>query len=287
MGSGWHEWPLMIFTVLGQCVAGAVLVVGGALLAGKMSEEKRYRLTLSMIVLWVLMGIAFIASIMHLGSPLRAFNSLNRIGQSGLSNEIAGGSIFFAVGGFWWLISVVKKMPTALGKIWLVVTMALGIVFVWLMSRVYSTIDTVPTWYSIWTPLNFFMTMFIGGSLLGYILLRNADVRGCAPGFLPVIALLGVLVSAIAIVMQGAALPDIHSSVQQASALVPGYGVLSSWRIVLLACALALWAWPQLKGNQPAVATLSCAFVLVVVAELIGRGVFYGLHMTVGMAVAG
>ncbi|PZM26705.1 DmsC/YnfH family molybdoenzyme membrane anchor subunit [Salmonella enterica] len=21
MGSGWHEWPLMIFTVFGQCVA--------------------------------------------------------------------------------------------------------------------------------------------------------------------------------------------------------------------------------------------------------------------------
>ncbi|MCZ7221666.1 dimethyl sulfoxide reductase anchor subunit, partial [Salmonella enterica] len=23
MGSGWHEWPLMIFTVFGQCVVGA------------------------------------------------------------------------------------------------------------------------------------------------------------------------------------------------------------------------------------------------------------------------
>ncbi|WP_179135545.1 DmsC/YnfH family molybdoenzyme membrane anchor subunit, partial [Salmonella enterica] len=22
MGSGWHEWPLMIFTVFGQCVVG-------------------------------------------------------------------------------------------------------------------------------------------------------------------------------------------------------------------------------------------------------------------------
>ncbi|MDI5275679.1 dimethyl sulfoxide reductase anchor subunit, partial [Salmonella enterica subsp. enterica serovar Anatum] len=24
MGSGWHEWPLMIFTVFGQCVVGAL-----------------------------------------------------------------------------------------------------------------------------------------------------------------------------------------------------------------------------------------------------------------------
>ncbi|WP_172579084.1 MULTISPECIES: DmsC/YnfH family molybdoenzyme membrane anchor subunit, partial [Enterobacteriaceae] len=22
MGNGWHEWPLVLFTVLGQCVVG-------------------------------------------------------------------------------------------------------------------------------------------------------------------------------------------------------------------------------------------------------------------------
>ncbi|PVI95026.1 dibenzothiophene desulfurase, partial [Salmonella enterica subsp. enterica serovar Anatum] len=25
MGSGWHEWPLMIFTVFGQCVVGGFI----------------------------------------------------------------------------------------------------------------------------------------------------------------------------------------------------------------------------------------------------------------------
>ncbi|ENC0841471.1 hypothetical protein BMR86_25615, partial [Stenotrophomonas sp. KAs 5-3] len=25
MGNGWHEWPLVIFTVLGQCVVGALI----------------------------------------------------------------------------------------------------------------------------------------------------------------------------------------------------------------------------------------------------------------------
>ncbi|MEN1494601.1 DmsC/YnfH family molybdoenzyme membrane anchor subunit, partial [Pseudomonas aeruginosa] len=24
MGNGWHEWPLVIFTVLGQCVVDAL-----------------------------------------------------------------------------------------------------------------------------------------------------------------------------------------------------------------------------------------------------------------------
>ena len=27
MGNGWHEWPLMVFTVFGQCVVGAHCIV--------------------------------------------------------------------------------------------------------------------------------------------------------------------------------------------------------------------------------------------------------------------
>lgn len=90
------------------------------------------------------MGIAFLASVMHLGSLPRAFNSLNRIGASALSNEIASGSLFFAVGGLWWLVAFLGKMPAGLGKIWLLLSMLLGLIFVFAMTNVYQ-IDTVPT----------------------------------------------------------------------------------------------------------------------------------------------
>lgn len=111
MGSGWHEWPLMIFTVFGQCVAGGFIVLALALMKGGLSNEQQQRVVLSMFGLWVLMGIGFIASTMHLGSPMRAFNSLNRIGASSLSNEIASGALFFAVGGIGWLLAVMKRLP--------------------------------------------------------------------------------------------------------------------------------------------------------------------------------
>ncbi|MGL4723625.1 MAG: dimethyl sulfoxide reductase anchor subunit family protein [Scandinavium sp.] len=286
MGSGWHEWPLMIFTVLGQCVAGGFIVLALALIKGGLSREQQRLVVLTMFGLWVLMGVGFIASILHLGSPLRAFNSLNRIGASSLSNEIASGSVFFAVGGIGWLLAVINKLPQALRNVWLVLTMVLGVVFVWMMVRVYNTIDTVPTWYSVWTPMSFFLTLFIGGPLLGYLLLRVAGVEGWAMRLLPAISLAGLLVSAIVVVMQGSELATIHSSIQQASALVPAYGSLMAWRLVILALALVCWIAPQVKGRLPAVPLLSVAFILVVVGELIGRGVFYGLHMTVGMAVA-
>ena len=287
MGNGWHEWPLMIFTVFGQCVAGGFIVLALALMKGGLRADAQQRIITSMFGLWVLMGLAFVASTMHLGSPLRAFNSLNRIGASALSNEIASGSLFFAVGGLGWLLAVLKKMPSALRMLWLMATMILGVVFVWMMVRVYNSIDTVPTWHTLWTPLSFFLTMFIGGPLLGYLLLSMAGVSGRPLRLLPMVSLLALIVSLVTGLMQGIELATIHSSVQQASALVPEYGSLMAWRAVAIVVALLCWILPQLKGKRPAISLLTVAFVLVLAGELIGRGVFYGLHMTAGMAIAG
>ena len=43
MGSGWHEWPLMIFTVFGHCVAGGFIVLALALLKGDLRAEAQQR----------------------------------------------------------------------------------------------------------------------------------------------------------------------------------------------------------------------------------------------------
>ncbi|HCD1255601.1 TPA: dimethyl sulfoxide reductase anchor subunit [Citrobacter amalonaticus] len=285
MGNGWHEWPLVLFTVLGQCVVGALIVCGAGWLAMKDDAAARQRLVRSMFFLWLVMGLGFLASIMHLGSPMRAFNSLNRIGASGLSNEIAAGSLFFAVGGIWWLIAVLGKMPPALGKLWLLVSMVLGIVFVWAMTRVYL-IDTVPTWYTGYTTLAFFMTVLLSGPLFAALLLRASRVTFNGTLFAS-ISVLALLVSVAVIVLQGMSLATIHSSVQQASALVPDYASLQVWRVVLLAAGLGCWTCPLVRRKEPHVVGLLLGLLLVLGGEIIGRGLFYGLHMTVGMAVAG
>ncbi len=238
MGSGWHEWPLVLFTVLGQCVAGGLIITGLAWLTG--TENERPRIVRAMFFLWVLMGIAFIASVMHLGSPLRAFNSLNRLGHSPLSNEIASGSLFFAVGGLWWLVAVLGKMPDTLGKIWLIVAMALGVLFIFAMTRVYQ-IDTVPTWHNGYTTLGFFLTAFLGGPLLGALLLAVAGVTG--PRAFAIVSVFALVISAAAALVQSAGLAGIHSSVQQASALLPDYGFWQAWRCWRLASAAGSARW--------------------------------------------
>lgn len=282
MGMGWHEWPLMVFTVLGQCVVGGFIVLGLALIFGGLSRGQQQRVHRSMFALWVLMALAFIASTLHLGSPMRAFNSLNRVGESALSNEIAAGSVFFAVAGFYWLLAILDKMPALLGKIWLVVAMVLGVIFIYAMCRVYS-IDTVPTWDNLYTPLGFVLTVFIGGPMLGYLLLQWADINGRAMLQLPMISVLAMIISLASVIMQAASLPLIYSSVQQATQLIPDYGTLMVWRLVLLVLGLGCWICPLIRGRTPMTLGMIFAILLIIVAELIGRGVFYGLHMTVGM----
>lgn len=286
MGMGWHEWPLMVFTVLGQCVVGGFIVLGLALILGDLNRGQQQRLHRSMFVLWVLMALAFIASTLHLGSPMRAFNSLNQVGESALSNEIAAGSAFFAVAGIYWLLAVFDKMPVLLGKIWLVIAMFLGAVFVYAMCRVYS-IDTVPTWDNLYTPLGFALTTLIIGPMLGYLLLQWSGIHGYMMQQLPLISVLAVIISIASVIMQAASLPLIYSSVQQASELIPLYGTLMVWRLVLLVLGLGCWICPLIRGRAPMTLGMVFAVLLMIAGELIGRGVFYGLHMTVGMAVGG
>ena len=285
MGSGWHEWPLVLFTVLGQCVVGATIITGMGWLAARNERADERRIVLNMFFLWVIMGIAFFASVLHLGSPLRAFNSLNRIGSSALSNEIASGSVFFAVGGFWWLLSVIGKMPARLGRIWLVISMVLGLIFVWAMTRVYQ-IDTVPTWYNGYTTASFFLTVVLTGPLFAALLLKLAKVPFNGK-FFASLSVLALLASLAVVVMQTSELGFIHSSVQQANALLPDWGRLQVWRFVLLLAGLGCWLCPLLRRVPSHAIGLAIGLLLVLAGEFIGRGLFYGLHMTVGMAIAG
>ncbi|GCT80693.1 oxidoreductase membrane subunit [Escherichia coli] len=102
-----------------------------------------------------------------------------------------------------------------------------------------------------------------------------------------IIGVLGLIACAGVIVLQGLSLASIHSSVQQASALVPDYASLQVWRVVLLCAGLGCWLCPLIRRREPHVAGLILGLILILGGEMIGRVLFYGLHMTVGMAIAG
>lgn len=279
MNTGLYELPLVFFTVLAQSAVGAWLVFTFVLLNEKNTKSRTY-IHKVMFVILALLGIGFIASIMHLGLPIRAFNSLNRVGSSMMSNEIAAGAIFFALSGFYWLIAILGKMPVSLGNVWRIVTALIGILFMYVMNQVYH-ITSIPTWNNALTSWSFYLTVVLGGLTLSYALLIPNKQREYQLQHLPSLFAIGVSLVAIVAIYQGFNLHNIHSAIQNAADLVPNYAIMTVTRLCLLSIVAFLLF--QVKN----IGLLGISVLLTLVAEGIGRILFYGLHMTYGMAIGG
>ena len=175
-------------------------------------------------------------------------------------------------------------MPATLGKVWLAIAMLLGLLFVLAMTRVYQ-INTVPTWYNGYTTSAFFLTVLLSGPLFAALLLRLAKVdfngwfcrteRGRA----------GHQRRSYHYAKRRAQYPSqLGSAGGHPAARLRQTRAL---RTVLLALGLGCWLCPLIRRQPPRATGLLIGLLLVLIAECIGRGLFYGLHMTVGMAVAG
>ncbi|WP_154124230.1 DmsC/YnfH family molybdoenzyme membrane anchor subunit [Grimontia hollisae] len=279
----WHEWPLVVFTVFAQTAVGAFIVLSVLLLSKQFCPGGEARLHKSMFGLWAIMGLGFIASTMHLGSPHRAFNALNMVGSSWLSNEIASGSVFFALGGLFWLLSVLDRGSEGVRKLLQLGAIAVGAFFMYAMIMVYM-IDTVPSWYTGLTPMAFLLTMAVSGLALAHLLLVVAKHElTTADKTLPVLGLLAAMGVMIAVAMLMAHLGGITTSVTTGLAVVPDMATTQLIRLGLLATGIGIWLVPVLMKQKPALPVMVLAFALILVSELVGRGLFYGMHFTVGV----
>ncbi len=276
------ELPLVIFTVLAQTAVGSYIIMASRLSVMGSTFKQRRPLVLSMFILWAFMAVGFAASTMHLGSPLRAFNALNRVGHSGLSNEILTGSLFFALGGIYWLADLFKVANESILKLARIIVSIAGIVFMAAMVKVYL-INTVPVWNSSFTYVEFIGTVLMSGILLAYVLLNftNSSSRDLNVK----LAILGVIIIALHLIVTAWQLVDIAeitTSIQTGADHLANYSGSIVTRLTLLVIAAGLWLTSAFKASLTTKLGV-LAFIVMFIAELIGRGVFYGLHFTVGL----
>ncbi|PFG45801.1 anaerobic dimethyl sulfoxide reductase subunit C (anchor subunit) [Vibrio sp. ES.051] len=278
-----HEYSLIFFTVLAQMAVGAYLLISARSLVMGFDEEKINSYKVPMFALWAIMGLGFLFSTTHLGSPLRAFNSFNQLGSAWLSNEVFFGAAFFAVGGLQWLLSVLKKGGAGAQKVLMIGAMVLGCIFMYSMINVYM-INTVPTWFNMYTPLSFVMTMVVCGLLLSQLVIVSAkDSRFSVDRNMVILAIVAVAISLIVIVGKMNLVGDIQSSIVKASDLVNGLGSYLAIQVGLLLAGLFIWVLPMVNKSSVNPVNLTVALVLILASELVGRGLFYSLHMTVGL----
>ncbi|QIL86893.1 dimethyl sulfoxide reductase anchor subunit (plasmid) [Vibrio sp. HDW18] len=278
-----HEYSLIFFTVLAQTAVGGYLLVSAHALVMKFDAQQLYRYRLPMFVLWAIMGLGFLFSTTHLGSPLRALNAFNKIGSAWLSNEVLFGAAFFAVGGLQWLLSALKKGGMVIQKLLMIVAMVLGILFMYSMIKVYM-INTVPTWFNAYTPLSFVMTILLAGLLLGqWILVSAKDSRFSLDRNIVMLAIILVAASIIVTIGKAHLIGEIHNSVVQAATLVDRLATYLSVQIALLMSGLLIWVLPMINRSKLNPINLGVALGFIIASELVGRGLFYSLHMTSGL----
>ncbi len=253
------ERPLVAFTLLAQAAVGAFLTLGALdLWGGALPGEPAARALTDgvLVAIGPVMAAALLASLLHLGSPNRAWRAVRNLRASWLSREVALALAFTACGGaFAWLRAnghVAGGLRSPLAAL----TALVGVALVYAMARVYR-VRTVPAWDTPLTTIGFFATALLLGTLgvgAGLVLLPGIpDVLVTGPlHWLALAAAAGF----------GARLAG------------PGRGTMHGVRRLLLLVGLALTIGLLVSAGR-AGALLVAAFAVALAAETLGRYLFY------------
>jgi anaerobic dimethyl sulfoxide reductase subunit C (anchor subunit) len=268
------DWPLVLFTLLVQAVAGGVATaVFVHWRLGRAGEQEVAERLLNRSLPWLggLLAAAVAISLIHLGHPLRALYAFNNLASSWLSREVllvclvaGSGTLLGILQWRSWGSATVRRL---LG--WL--TAALGVALVVVMSGVYM-LATVPPWNRLVTPLAFVGTAALLGVVTVAALLAglgstdSGSVRRLLYR-LPVVVL--ALISLRLVVILATAMPAIPAlwgPMAQAALLVIAAVVLAAKR----------------RDGVPA-ALWFFTILLVGGSELIGRVLFFASYWRIGI----
>jgi len=271
------ELPLVVFSVLAQMAVGAFIVLGA--LTGWADRYSEIGLALSitntpLIVIGVVFTVGVLASLLHLGRPLRAYRALANLRSSWLSREILLVCLFGAgLAAFGWLFAT---QPAFTGTLWGIFGLAVlaGLALISCMARVYQ-LDSMPTWKSWMTPASFYLT----AGLLGVLLSATLLAPGLRPGLILLLqvsddsldnlitsgAAVGLLLLALDLALQGRQ----ETNRGKGFWLAQLHLALSVAAMLPLAVMLA-----GVRGDWPPT-LFALAFCLALGAQLIGRWQFY------------
>ena len=275
-----HELPLVFLTVLAQGAVGIFICLGLVELLAKPGEKA---MTRAFIASLVLLGVASVASVTHLGQPFRMFNVMFGLEhQSALSLEIVALSLFGGTAAAYTGMRLFNLMP-GLRKLVLPVAMLSGLVFILAFTNVY-TLKTVPTWNSGWTFFQFLMTAAVigpvgAGALLRWQSAAAGRVQMTADKALATVGLMALIVSVTGYTgyLFWLGQLTVHAN---PLAVMDYHPVMAMVRIALLMTGLISSAVSSMRGNHKATGVGAICFLMVVAAELMGRIFFYDIFIS-------
>jgi anaerobic dimethyl sulfoxide reductase subunit C (anchor subunit) len=303
-----REWALVAFTICAQMSVGAFVVLGvihwfAARKAGADEADRLADRALLAIGPTLVLGMA--ASLLHLGNPFNGYLAVANLGSSWLSREIVCGVLFAGAGAIFAFLQWRKRASARVRNAVGLVAAAIGLVLVFSMGQVYL-LRTVPVWNTVATPLMFFVTTFLLGSLaIGaafvanyrYLQRRNLGSLDVQAGLLrdslrwiAIVSIVLLGVEFVALPMRVAYLAAGATPASQSAAIFVGqFGLLMVLRLALVfagAGILGVFVYQNASsaGRERVMGNLTyAAFVLVLIGELLGRFLFYATYVRVGV----
>lgn len=298
------EWALLTFTILGQLAAGALLVLMVVRLyvtakAGLKEADQMTDGPLFMVV--PIMGLALLASLLHLNNLGNIFKAVPNLGSSWISREVVISVAFVIAVALFTFLQWRKAgsigLRTAIGWIAAVI----GLVQTYAMGMVYM-IRTQPAWNTPATPITFFVTTLLLGVLavavalvLNYNIIQKKDAKQLEllRSILQAIAISAIILLGIEFLVlpvymaylatQGA------TALESLQMMTRTYGAALVIRLLFIFVGAGLlttylYRNASSAGKEKTMATLVySAFVLVLAGEVMGRFLFYATHVRIGL----
>jgi anaerobic dimethyl sulfoxide reductase subunit C len=306
-----RDWALVLFTILGQLGVGSFIVMGIVhfFAARKEGVEEADRMSdRALLAIGPLLVLGTLASLFHLGDPVNAYKAATNFSSSWLSREIVFNVLFIVAGGIFAGMQWRKIATPAIRNAVAWVAAIIGLALVYSMAQIYM-LRTVPAWDTIATPISFFVTTFLLGSLavgtayvVNYSYMQRRDESGCEEGgvqcslvrgALRGIAIAAIVLVGIEFVVQPLYLADLSADTgaaqESARVIIEDYGVVFALRLLFVFIGAALlggflyWNASSPGKLQVAGNVAYAAFALVLIAEVLGRFVFYASKVGVGI----
>lgn len=266
------ELPLILFTLCMQAAIGTMVFM---MIAKLMQKDQEYKLAATVAALLSIIGV--IASLAHLGSPLKALNSLANIGSSWLSREVLFSGAFMGLAVLYAVILYINpKLKAVLNTLgW--AAGIIGLLDVFMMAKVY-TWSSVPAWQGTNAFVDFYATMIV----LGIAMLFLTSVTQLDNRILGYFGFTAVVMVAVQVAF---AIPYYVNLGLMGGAGAVSAGILSNlnglvitqWLLLVLGAGLLLYT--KGSGEKVSFTKYYVTATALSIGLIIGRYLFYAISV--------
>ncbi len=267
------EWPLIIFTVLGEAAVGMIFALWW-ISRKPLDSGKAKKITL---ISGILIGVGLLASLFHLGHPEASYRALTHLSTSWLSREILS-FMLISLGIcylFWQTWFAKGKYHLAAG-----ITSLLGIIGIFSSAMGYA-LPRVPAWNSASTFFFFLLTAVILGCLIVLWIARKH--LSLPQNRQLLLAALGALIAEIAVFILYISMLNQMGDVGVSTATLLTSGGLFAFRIIFWIVSFVLFFFLLYHKKSFGSSVLLLLLLSCTAVEFIGRISFYlnaiGIHI--------